>query len=91
MDAVDFIKERQRFCYGRNCDECGLRKRRIHCGSVNEINKPKALVDFIEQWAKEHPIVTNADKLVEVFGQIRLSDITPEWLKQEYREPEGKG
>ena len=35
-------------------------------------------------------IITNADKMNEVFGQVKLSDITPNWLRQEYREPKGK-
>ena len=85
MDAVKFIKERQRFCDGRSCGKCELSNKRIHCGGMNYIDNPKALVDFIEQWSKENSIVTNADKLVEVFG-IRLGDITLDWLKQEYRD-----
>ena len=88
MDAVEFIKERQRFCMGRRCYECDLYNN-IHCGIMNGIDNPKALVDFIEHWSKEHHVTTNADKLVETFGQIRFSDITPDWLKQEYKEPEG--
>ena len=91
MDAVEFIKERQRYCKDRSCKECALNNQDILCGNMNFIDNPEKLVDFIERWAKEHPIVTNSDKLVEVFGEIRYGDITPDWLKQEYKAPEGEG
>lgn len=92
MDAVEFIKERKRYCMNidMDCSTCGLSNEGIRCGYMNGIDNPKALVDFIEQWSKEHPKMTNADKLLEVFGKFRLSNITPEWLRQEYREPKGK-
>lgn len=87
MDAVEYVKAMKRMCesHDSKCRDCLLST--VGCGYSGDV---EAAVAIVEDWAKEHPIVTNAEKLVEVFGKIRLKDITPEWLKQEYREPEGK-
>ena len=87
MDAVEYLKTMKRMCNEcGKCERCPLNKA-YSC--VYEEN-PEEAVAIVEQWLKEHPKMTNADKLIKVFGRIRLSDITPDWLRQEYREPKGK-
>ena len=86
MDALKFFKEKERLCDSyTGCETCPLN------GYVCDFgDNPEKSVAIVEQWSKEHPKMTNASKLLEVFGRIRLSDITPDWLRQEYREPKGK-
>ena len=91
MDAVEYLKTMKRMCYqyDKGCNTCPLNE--IHsCVYGGDPEDPEEAVDIVEQWSKEHPKITNASKLLEVFGRIRLSDITPDWLRQEYKEPRGK-
>ena len=91
MDAVEYLKTMKRICYQytNGCNTCPLSGNNscVYGGAPED---PEEAVDIVEQWSKEHPVVTNADKLLEVFGKFRLSNITPEWLRQEYRESKGK-
>lgn len=50
------------YCEGVVCDDCPLYKKA--CGSLYAYEA----LEIIENWAKEHPIVTNADKFKEMFG-----------------------
>lgn len=49
-------------CVGVACGDCPLYKKA--CGTFYVFEA----LEFIEQWAKEHPIMTNAKKFEEVFG-----------------------
>ena len=103
MDAVKFIKERQRFCDQAGfCTTCELRRAKIFCGTFNAIKEPKELVEFIEKWSKSHPIVTNGMKFVEVFGiqngtkklweenKTKFWEEIGTWWDSEYKKPEDK-
>lgn len=50
-------------CGGVRCLDCPLHMK-AQCGPFNSFE----YVVLVENWAKEHPIVTNADKFREVFG-----------------------
>lgn len=95
MDAVKFIKERQRFCDQAGfCTTCELRRADIlYCGAFNGIKEPEKLVNFIEKWSEKNPIVTNGIKFVEVFGvqnADKLWEETGTWWNLEYKKPEDK-
>ena len=51
-------------CAGMSCDECPLN------GTCEGINAYLAfeLIECVEKWTKEHPVITMADKFKEVFG-----------------------
>lgn len=63
------------------------------------IDHPDMAEPILKEWAAEHPVKTNRDKLIEVFGEIqkyddkcknRCSTIpckSCNWWKQEYVEP----
>ena len=89
MDAVEYLKTMKRMCDQYECNTCPLSGNNS-CVYDGNPEDPEEVVKIVEQWLKEHPVITNADKLIKVFGKIRLFDITPEWLRQEYREPKGK-
>lgn len=50
-------------CGGVRCLDCPLCMK-AQCGPVNSFE----YIDLVENWAKEHPFQTNADKFREVFG-----------------------
>ena len=66
MDAKEFLKEWERMCNSTNCKSCGLLNSEA-CGGM-----PFGEVDFdemvakVEKWSKEHPLVTNGDKVMEI-------------------------
>lgn len=115
MEFQEFCKEKERMCkFWRKrgekeyCYGCGINQIRIekdmgaftHCNDVC-LTFPEETEQIVEQWVKEHPIVTNADKFREIFGIeidtnangdvlfYGLRGMTnEEWLKLEYKELE---
>ena len=96
MEFQEVCKNFMRMCDSIGCSECGIAKAQkgkkefSSCESFL-IGCPKKSESIIEQWAKEHPFVTNADKFREVFGfdiAIVSGLLNEEWLNQEYKEPE---
>jgi len=78
MDAVTYLKARQRMT--DNCTDCGK------C-PINVANNGKSLacecfegehaeeaVAIVEKWLSEHPPVTYASKMQEVFPNFKPSD-----------------
>lgn len=53
-------------CGGINCRDCPFYKKVCHANNII-INVYKA-IEIVENWAKEHPVKTNAEKFKEVFG-----------------------
>ena len=72
METLDFLKEAQRMCKSYpDCKGCPLRN--FACGFIRCIERfsdadVQCQVKVVEQWSKEHPIITNARKFEEVFG-----------------------
>ena len=63
MDAVEYVKQRERMCnYYVNCYDCPAGNYE-GCASLNEIPN---MVPIVEKWAKEHPVKTRQD---EFFNQ----------------------
>lgn len=54
MDAVEFIRERNRMCkHFCWCAECPAHG--VICGTIGEVNDAERLVQIVEAWVKEHP------------------------------------
>lgn len=54
-------------CDGVICNVCPATSM---CGDYMEnVNNAYDLIELVEKWAKEHPIVTNGDKFKELFGK----------------------
>ena len=91
----EVIKHFKRMCesYGALCDGCPVDEQRgiFYCWRwITE--EPVKAEEIIMQWAKEHPPVTNNDKIKEIFGldfksTFTASPWTLEWLDEEYKEP----
>lgn len=83
MEAIEFLKEAQRLCeQSRHCSMvCPLYERCIFDfkyedeSSKETWERIEKAVAIIEQWNKEHPIITNAQKFKEVFGEIEIKDL----------------
>lgn len=71
MDALEYFKIKKRMTNkcGMDCDECLLgcnkNSRGISCSGL-EIDYPNEAIKIVEDWEKEHPFVTNADKYKEI-------------------------
>lgn len=64
MDAVTFVKEYRRLCdeYPA-CIRCPLGKFE-DCVDAD----PEEMVKVVEKWSKEHPVVTNGKKMLELIA-----------------------
>lgn len=97
MDAIKFIKEQTRMCesFGTTCVGCPMhpsaKKARYDCRTFIKTGTEQA-VAIVEKWSKEHPVMTNRQKMIEVFGINGLdsADVRPSWLDAEYKEPKGE-
>lgn len=112
MDAAKFVKESVRMCGNYHCDDCPA-------GSVNHpciIADATSLADddkvlekyiaMVEKWSAEHPVVTNLDKMVEIFGDETVAFLetylrfictdmpfkkeASAWLGEEYKDVDKK-
>lgn len=91
MDAVEFLKTINKICETlADCRECPLHDENICIAGVDDGEEEKA-VSIVEQWSKEHPVMTNEQKFREVFGETHsLVKAPSEWWVAEYEEPKGK-
>lgn len=94
MEALEFLKEAKRKCSSTTCEVCRNESYAVLCPlSEYPDEEMEKLVSGVEQWSKEHPIITNAQKFKEVFGfsvedkYTMRSDVT-DWLNKPYKEPE---
>lgn len=71
MDAVEFIRERNRMCkHFRWCAECPANG--VICGTIGEVNDAERLVQIVEAWTKEHPRKTRQDEFLEQWPEARV-------------------
>ena len=52
-------------CKGVDCKECPVYS---HCKSIKAVYDAFEMIETVEKWGKEHPIITNRDKFREIFG-----------------------
>nr|DAK83844.1 MAG TPA: hypothetical protein [Caudoviricetes sp.] len=75
MDAVEFLKEAKRYCrWCKNTTQDGKKRLCEVCyfENLNDIFNlhPMAyrkFVEMVEQWSKEHPVITRQSKLLNLF------------------------
>ena len=71
MDAVEFIRERNRMCKQfSSCAECPANG--VICGTIGETNDAERLVQIVEAWAKEHPRKTRQDEFLERWPEAQV-------------------
>ena len=99
MDAVEYLKTKQRMCSCLRSD-CGICPMR-GCGNLQK-EEPEKAVRLEKEWGEKNPVVTNKMKFKEVFGldeppgitikdlHMDESGVTLEldnWLAKEYKAP----
>ena len=77
MDAVKFIKEKQRMCGTTKCRDCELHREKNEMGMdcytlIN--NYPKEAVAIVEKWSQEHPRKTMQQDFLEKFPKAELDE-----------------
>lgn len=74
MDAVKYLKERERMCnsYNNMCDGCGFGKV-PKCNRTEEDNPEKA-VEIVEKWSAEHPMKTRQSEFLKMFPNAPLRE-----------------
>lgn len=89
MDAVEYLKEKGRFCKQyKGCSQCPLYERG-NCVCPDSTN-PAEAVRIVEEWSKAHPIQTNGQKFQEVFGRNKhIKWCGLEWWDMPYEAPKG--
>ena len=71
MDAVEYVKQRNRMCdYYGNCGDCPAGNYE-GCSSLNEIPR---MVPIVEQWAKEHPVKTRQSEFLKMWPDAEIGD-----------------
>ena len=77
MEFKEAIKIRNRMCdYYKNCDGCPLADAPFGCMSrMAEVETADQYERTLEEWAKEHPVMTNADKYIEVMKNTFGEDV----------------
>lgn len=104
QEAMDIYKRLCEYHCKRNlCRECHISSFKNYTKKRCEdftIEDPDIAEPILKQWAVEHPVKTNRDKFIEVFGEIQKYDDGCEhhcvtvpcqscdWWHQEYVEPE---
>ena len=69
MDSIRSSYKGSRSCTGANCSRCPLEN--ACTDSQSRIFDSAKHMEIVDQWGKDHPVVTNGDKFKEVFGATR--------------------
>lgn len=70
MDAMEFIRERNRMCkHFRGCNQCPADC--MICSTIWGIHDAEKLVHVVEEWAKEHPRKTRQSVFLEQWPNAR--------------------
>ena len=96
MEAIELLKTLKRICSKYKCSNCPVVARSCICIkniSITSDETLNSIIENVEQWSKEHHIVTNEMKFCEIFGDnavnsvlaVHQSDIKT-WLAQPYKE-----
>ena len=77
MEFKEAIKTRERMCdYYKSCDRCPLEGFPSGCvDGIFEVENTDEYQRILEEWAKEHPVVTNAEKYIEVIKNVFDGDV----------------
>ena len=73
MDSIRENGKGRANCNGVDCTSCPFS---IECAKDDQSNPFKAafFCEIVEQWGKEHPVITNGKKFEEVFGMRRYEN-----------------
>lgn len=70
MDAVKFLTQLTRFCKMQNgiCNDCHIQPM---CMVQMTNEQAISIVEYVEQWSKEHPIKTRKSEFLKLFPNAK--------------------
>ena len=73
MDALEFIRERNRMCrrFDKTCDGCPAYENEWYCDSDAWDER---LIATVEQWVKEHPRKTRQSVFLEQYPETQIDN-----------------
>ena len=77
MDAIEFIKARNRICKQQNYScrsACPLKDHACGLSTFNTDEEIKTMIEVVEKWAAEHPAKTRQSDLLKLFPEAALDD-----------------
>ena len=90
----EVMKQFNRMCdENKWCNTCQINTNRTIYTCFRWLTEnPTKGEEIIMKWAEEHPLITNNDKIKEIFGldfksTFTASPWTLEWLDEQYKEP----
>lgn len=95
MDAVKFIKERDRMCKSyKNCENCPLERTECIITGAMPDDDCKRIVDTVELWLKEHSRKTRSSEFLKHYpnatiGYYGVIDICPKAVDKNYKPVKG--
>lgn len=71
MDALEFIRERNRMCksFGDGCMSCPFYKEGDNCMAILW---EEEMVPIVEKWSEEHPRKTRQSKFLEQYPNAKV-------------------
>lgn len=76
MDAVKFLKEKNRMCKKvNNCFSCPLGNEEGGCQVGSRVNQrvtEEQLVENVKKWAEEHPVKTRQSEFLKMFPNAKM-------------------
>lgn len=75
MDAVKFLKEKERMCREHDCFDCPLGKKNNERGlgcSALQNQYPETAIAIVEQWSREHPRKTRQSEFLKLFPDAKI-------------------
>lgn len=71
MDAVEFIRERNRMCVEHNgCADCPASG--VACGNIVAMRNDSSIVQIVEEWAKKHPRKTRQSEFLRQWPEADI-------------------
>lgn len=94
MDAVEFLKEKERMCSKCSaCSRCPVDKKNsgfyMDCEDL-QIENPEDFVAIIEKWSVEHPVKTRQGEFLKMFPNAQTLQngvliVCPKLVDSEYK------
>ena len=97
MENIDFVVKTVKRIHDIYADQCIVHKKcplyNFNCGlylnfleDLEDLeSEEESFLMAIKEWDQKYPIITNREKLKEVFGDFEKGSIfSPEWLDAEY-------
>lgn len=96
MDAVEFIRERNRMCdCSPDCAACPAGRTPCGLNGGPSVEILENLVQIVEEWAKAHPQKTRQSEFLRQWPEARVDKdgilrICPAYVVKNYRDKDGE-